>query len=90
VSEAGVVGGYFQPFNRPLTPLVREFTFGDAASIMPIDRSGRLGRRLEGLEMPRHGGGLGLESLQSLGRIRMAMRCAAWGWAGNLTAASAR
>jgi hypothetical protein len=45
----GGVGGYFQPFIRPQAPLVCEVTLGDAAGIIPIDRSGRLGPRLEGL-----------------------------------------
>jgi hypothetical protein len=46
---SGDVGGYFQPFIRPQAPLVREVTLGHAAGIIPIDRNGMLGPRLEGL-----------------------------------------
>jgi hypothetical protein len=48
-SVSGDVGGYFQPFIRPQAPFALEVTLGDAVGIIRIDRSGRLGPRLEGL-----------------------------------------
>jgi hypothetical protein len=45
----GPVSGDVGPFIRPQAPFAREVTLGDAAGIIPIDRNGMLGPRLEGL-----------------------------------------